>query len=267
MPASPRAAIYGGLVAFQWDELAEPLYSLPVSHYETQQRTSGSAAWGPLTTVAAMLPGGAVGATGMEDHNDVQGTSIVDLGIRAGETREYRVRAVNAAGVPGPWSFPVTGSTSEGGRPSVPTGVTAAPDGDKAIDVSWAAPLDEGGSSITRYEVEWSADGQGSWRRVGYTADGAMLTLKHSGLSEAMTRYYRVRARNGAGDGPWSLPPHPSATTLANVPGIPRNFRADDGGPDAVNLTWAAPSDNGGSAIVRYEIDWSANGVDWSKTS
>ncbi len=262
VPANPRTEIAWGFVAFQWDGMAEGLYYLPVSHYETQQRASGSAAWGPLTTVSAVIPGGATGATSAADHNDVQGTSIVDLGIGAGETREYRVRAVNVAGVPGPWSFPVGGSTSEGGKPTAPRAVTAAPDGATAIDVSWTAPLDGGGSAITRYEVQWSEDGQGNWRRVGYTADGATLTLKHSGLSQTTERYYRVRARNSAGDGPWSQRPHPSATTLANVPGIPRNFRAVADGARAINLTWAAPSDDGGSDIIRYDLEWSANGND-----
>ena len=71
------------------------------------------------------------------------------------------------------------------------------------------------------------------------------------------TRYYRVAARNGVTLGDWSDPPV-SATTLAGVPGQPSlTARATDA--NTIDLTWTVPADNG-SAIIRYELEWSADG-------
>ena len=273
MPANPRTAIYGGLVAFQWDGMAEGLYSLPVSHYETQQRAGGAvgsggpAGWGALATVDDAYAGGsgAVGSASATDHNDVQGTFIVDLGIGPGQTRQYRVRAVNAAGVAGPWSFPVVGRTSGAEvTPGVPTGVSASAAGGNSIIVSWQAPEDNGGLPVTGYQVRRSASGAGGWSTVATIADGATMNATDTGIEPGGTRHYQVRARNNAGWGSWSA--SVSATTLATVPGVPRNFRAIADDANAIELTWAAPSDIGGSAITHYELEWSANGADGWQT-
>ena len=136
--------------------------------------------------------------------------------------------------------------------------MSAVPDGDSAIDVSWQAPADDGGSPITRYDVQWSADGEGGWRGAGQTPDGNTLTFKHTGLSFATTRYYRVAARNARGLSIWSEPPYYSATTLASVPGRP-DLTASATDANTIKLTWSEPADRG-SAIVRYEIDWSVDG-------
>ena len=256
LPGNPRTEIYGGLVAFQWSGMSGGLYGLPVSHYETQWQSDEDAPWGPL--VAMESSGGATGASGGAAANVVQGTGIIDLGIAPGETRQYRVRAVNMAGVPGPWSFPVVGTTSEGGKPSAPRDVSAQAQGGNAIEVSWRAPQDDGGMDISRYDVEWSANGTNGWRSAGSTTDGTTFALTHEGLAPGTTRHYRVAARNGAGQGAWSETV--SATTDANAPGIPQ-LTARAAGSAAIELTWTEPA-NGGSAIIRYEIEWSANGVD-----
>ena len=136
--------------------------------------------------------------------------------------------------------------------------VSAAPDGDSAIDVSWDAPLDDGGAAITRYEVQWSPFGtDGSWRGAGNTSDGATLTFKNTGMTFGTTRYYRVAARNSQGLGAWSDPPV-SATTLSGVPGQP-NLTARATDANTIELTWTVPADNG-DPITGYEIEWSDDG-------
>ena len=147
-------------------------------------------------------------------------TSWSHTGLTGGARRYYRLRATNSEG-DSDWSDVIDASTNAAGQPGPPTGVSAVPDGDSAIDVSWQAPADDGGSPITRYEVQWSADGEGGWRGAGVTPDGDTLTFKHTGLSFSTTRYYRVAARNARGLSIWSEPPYYSATTLASVPGRP----------------------------------------------
>ncbi len=189
-------------------------------------------------------------------------------GLTEGATRHYRLRATNMCGNPtpasechSPWSEPVSGKTWDPGQAGPPIGLSAAPDGDSAIDISWSAPLDDGGSPIAHYEVQWSPDGTGNWRSAGRTPDAEIRTFKQGGMTFGTTRYYRVAARNGVALGQWSDPPV-SATTLAGVPGMP-NLTARAADANTIALTWTVPADNG-SPIVLFQLEWSADGSDGS---
>ena len=156
------------------------------------------------------------------------------------------------------WSDVVDVTTRAPGISSSPMNVRAAADGDAAIDVSWEAPEDDGGTPITRYEVQWSPDGVSGWNNAGSTADGMTLTFKNTGMTFGTTRHYRVAARNSRGLSAWSNPPYAMATTLSGVPGQPSlTVRATDA--NTIALTWTEPADNG-DPITGYEIEWSADG-------
>ena len=185
-------------------------------------------------------------------------------GLTGGTRKYFRMLATNGRG-DSLWSDVVNTTTRAPGISSAPTNVSAAADGDSAIDVSWEAPLDDGGAAITRYEVRWSADGSTGWRTAGSTPDGTTLTYKDTGMTFGTTRYYRVAARNNQGVSAWSDPPYASATTLAGVPGQPGlTVRATDA--NTIALTWTVPAANG-SAIIRYELEWSPDGSanTWSR--
>ena len=49
------------------------------------------------------------------------------------------------------------------GTSLAPTGLTATAVGPNRIDLSWTAPTDDGGSAITGYRIESSADGSTGW--------------------------------------------------------------------------------------------------------
>ena len=186
-------------------------------------------------------------------------------GLTGGTRKYFRMLATNMCDGSDPaiecdslWSDVVEVTTRAPGISSAPTGVSAVPDGDAAIDVSWSAPADDGGTPITRYEVQWSADGMGGWNSAGSTPDGTTLTLKNTGMTFGTTRYYRVAARNSRGLSAWSDPPYASATTLSGVPGQPSlTVSATDA--HTIALTWTAPADNG-DPITGYAIEWSADG-------
>ena len=186
-------------------------------------------------------------------------------GLTGGTRKYFRMLATNMCDGNDPavecdslWSDVVDVTTRAPGISSAPRDVSAVPDGDSAIDVSWSAPADDGGTPITRYEVQWSADGVGGWNNAGSTPDGATLTLKNTGMTFGTTRYYRVAARNSRGLSAWSDPPYASATTLAGVPGQP-NLTVQATDANTIALTWTAPADNG-DPITGYEIEWSADG-------
>ena len=135
--------------------------------------------------------------------NDVQGTEDVDTDVDPGDTFQYRVRAVNEAGVEGPWSSPMEGTvpvpeTATAGAPDKPI-LNAAPNTGKRreeILVSWTKPI-ENGSPIVSYTLEVSDTGrEGSWSDSGATLGASATSWVETGLTGGTTRYYRLRATN-----------------------------------------------------------------------
>ena len=203
---------------------------------------------------------------------DGNATSWLHTGLTGGTRKFYRLLATNLCDSEdltvechSLWSDTVSATTDPPGQSGPPTNVQASPDGDSVIDVTWEAPEDDGGTPITRYEVQWSADGTGGWQNAGVTSDGDTLTFKNTGMTFGTTRYYRVASRNSRGLSEWSAPPYASATTLAGVPGQP-NLSAVAADANTIDLTWTVPADSG-SPIIRYELEWSPDGSTGSWTS
>ena len=82
--------------------------------------------------------------------------------------------------------------------PGAPTGLTATADGQTRIDLSWTAPSDDGGATITGYKVEVSTNGS-SWSNLVANTRSTSASYTHSGLAAGSTRQYRVSAINSAG--------------------------------------------------------------------
>ena len=104
------------------------------------------------------------------------------------------------------WST-IKSATTDPGAPDRPV-LTATPDGQNAVDLSWTVPMDNG-SAIVRYEVQVWNTATSMWDYVRNDLPSTRTTYKHSGLT-AGTRYvYRVRAVNRAADnnglGKWSV--------------------------------------------------------------
>ena len=140
--------------------------------------------------------------------------------------------------------------------PAAPA-LSAAAEGRTAIRLEWSAPAD-GGSPILRYELEVSVDAAGGWTPSDATLGPAAVSWTDDDLAAGTTRYYRLRAVNGVGDGAWSAVVRES-TDAAAVPSAPA-LSAEAEGRTAIRLEWSAPAD-GGSAILRYEIEVSDDGA------
>ena len=149
--------------------------------------------------------------------------------------------------------------------PGVPTGLSAAADGQTEIDLSWTAPSDDGGATITGYRIEVSTDGS-SWSDLVADTGSTATTYSHTGLTAGSTRHYRVSAINSAGTGTASNVANaatgsPRATT---APGAPTGLSAAANGQTQIDLSWTAPSDDGGVSITGYKIEVSTDGSSWS---
>ena len=221
-------------ILLSWVQPAD--YGSPITEYTLQVADGRNGPW------ANVNPQPGVNAVGS------------DYGGLQPNTRKYfRIRASNEFGG-SLWSPVAEARTVAAGVPGPPRNAGAAPFGDNAISVFWTAPADDGHAAVTQYEVQWSADGVSGWSRAGSTTT---TSLNHTGLGVGDTRHYRVRARNAQGWGPWSLPPHATATTpgaelLEDYP----SMWAEPSGQSAVVIAWLPPFDREGRDITRYELQW-----------
>src|SRR5207302_497249 len=119
------------------------------------------------------------------------------------------------------------------------------------------------GSAITGYKIERSADGGSTWTTIVSNTGSTTTTYSDTGLTHGTTYTYRVSAINSVGTG--SPSSTASATTLAVAPSSPTGLSATAVSSSQINLSWTAPSDNGGSAITGYKIERSTDGgTTWS---
>ena len=220
--------------------------------------TGGSAITGYKIEVS---PDGTSGWTDQVADTSSTATTYAHTGLTPGDTRHYRVSAINTQGTGTPSN--VDSATTDATVPGAPTGLTATASGTTAIDLSWSAPASSGGSAITGYKIESSSDGGSSWSDQVADTSSTATTYAHTGLTPGTTRHFRVSAINVNGTG---LPSNvDSATTDATAPGAPTGLTATASGTTAIDLSWSAPASTGGSAITGYRIESSSDGgSSWS---
>ena len=152
--------------------------------------------------------------------------------------------------------------TDDDNPPGAPTGLTATASGTSTINLSWTAPADDGGASISGYKIEVSPNGSSGWSNREANTGSTSTSYSHTGLDAGTTRHYRVSAINSVGTGAASNVD--DATTdddAATVPGTPTGLTATASGTSTINLTWNAPSSDGGASISGYRIEISPNGT------
>ena len=216
--------------------------------------TGGSAITGYKIEVS---PNGTSGWTDQVANTNSTATTYAHTGLAAGDTRHYRVSAINTNGAG--TASNVDSATTGTSVPGAPTGLTATASGATQIDLSWSAPASTGGSAITGYKIEVSPNGTSGWTDQVANTNSTATTYAHTGLGGGTTRHYRVSAINANGAGTASNVD--SATTGATAPGAPTGLTATASGTTAIDLSWSAPGSTGGSAITGYKIEVSPNGT------
>jgi hypothetical protein len=124
-----------------------------------------------------------------------------------------------------------------------------ATSGNQSSTVSFAAPLANGGSSITSYTV--TATDTTNAANGGQTATGSTSPLTVAGLTNGDTYTFTVHATNGAGSGPESSASAP--TVPATVPAAPTAVAATPGNGSA-SISFMPPSSDGGATITSYTV-------------
>ena len=161
--------------------------------------TSDALTLDPGTTYAVVVSPGTAGtdiklrATTSNDEDDESedGWSIEDaFDIESGSSW-----AADTAG--GSLKIRIRG-TLKVGPPAKPTGLSANAMGRDRINLSWTAPSMDGGSAITGYRIESSADGA-TWTDLVADTGSTTTAYSHTGLPAGATRHYRVSAINVEG--------------------------------------------------------------------
>ncbi|MYA08513.1 MAG: hypothetical protein F4060_00005, partial [Holophagales bacterium] len=128
-----------------------------------------------------------------------------------------------------------------------------------SVRLTWTAPS----GSPTGYRYEWKASTTASWTGAsGMDAGGSATGADVDSLDQHTPYDFRVRAMSSAGNGVWS-----NVRTVAGRPQSPGNFAATASTTEAaIELSWAAPTSNGGKELTGYEVQWrpDANG-DWNQ--
>ncbi|MBD2700809.1 fibronectin type III domain-containing protein [Spirosoma sp. BT702] len=230
-PAAPARlaaqAVSSSQINLQWAD---------VSNNETGfQIERASSATAPFTKIADV----GANATSYEDKN-----------LSASTQYCYRVRAVNGAGNSG--YTDIQCATTQAPPLGAPQNLVAAAASTTQINLSWT-----GVANITGYQLERSTDGN-NWAKIADPANNA-TSYEDKNLAPNSRYYYRLRAVNGGGPGPYSNVA--DATTPDTPPAAPARLTATAVTFSQINLQWADLSNN----ESRFEIERSTDGTSFTK--
>ena len=171
------------------------------------------------------------------------------LGLSNGNAYIVRVRAKNSQGQ-GPWL--ASESTMPLGVPTAPTQLSLS-SGDRELELSWAAPADDGGSKVREYGIQYSDNAGATWRPWNGIINGQSLQETITGLDNGTMYQVQVRASNSQGDGPWSVRGEGQPATTPAAPAPPALT------PDnrELRVHWDAPDNDGGAPITGYHVQYS----------
>ncbi len=184
-------------------------------------------------------------------------TTYSHTGLQSDKYYVYHIAAINSVGT-SEWSAEAIGHTEQPQNivPNPPTGLNVKAVSPTKINLFWNAPSNNGGPLVSGYKIEEKA-GTGSYSIVIANTGNTNTSYSKTGLTTGTTYTYRVSAINSVGTSPTSNEDSdtPTASSVATVPTPPSNLTTTKISQTQINLTWVAPSDNGGEIVSGYKIE------------
>uniref|UniRef100_A0A674JW94 Fibronectin type-III domain-containing protein n=1 Tax=Terrapene triunguis TaxID=2587831 RepID=A0A674JW94_9SAUR len=119
--------------------------------------------------------------------------------------------------------------------------------------LTWENPVDNGGSEITNYIVEYRQPNQKGWSIL---SSDVTKRLVKANLIENHEYFFRVCAENKVGPGPVIETKTPIlAINPVDRPGPPENLHIAETGKTFVYLKWRRPDYDGGSPNLSYHVE------------
>ena len=214
----------------------------PITGYRIDYRIAPSATYATLVTL-----------------NNV--TTYTHTNLTTGSTYIYRVYAINAMGTGSPSPEVVATPTSSSAppkniAPNPPQNLVASIYSSTQVNLSWGAPSSNGGPPVTGYKIDYMLD-SGVFTNLVSNSGSTLTTYSHTGLQTGHTYTYRVFAINSIGIGNASNTASAIPAQVITVPGSPI-LSATPLSSTSINLSWTPPSNNGGSAISGYKIEFAS---------
>lgn len=132
--------------------------------------------------------------------------------------------------------------------------------GNGQVQLSWTAPVYDGGLSVTDYTIQYSSNSGSSWQTFTDAASSA-TSATVTGLTNGTGYLFRVASVNAVGAG--SFAATSSSITPNAVPLPPTNIVATRG-RGVVTVSWTTPVSTAGVRITDYRVQQSTNGgISW----
>ncbi|CAJ2377192.1 MAG: hypothetical protein IBGAMO2_50011 [Arenicellales bacterium IbO2] len=169
-------------------------------------------------------------------------------GLQNGATYEVQVAAENLAGI-GDYAAAARGVPRT--VPGAPQSVAASPENSQ-LQISWAAPNEDGGGQVSGYKLRWKLAAATTFAAedaAEVSADIFAHTI--SGLQNGELYRVEIAAKNAAGFGATAA----AAGVPRTVPDAPQNLAVN---PDneQLKVSWDAPANDGGDEVSIYLLRW-----------
>ncbi len=136
--------------------------------------------------------------------------------------------------------------------PLAPTNLSATAVSSSQINLSWTAPVNSTSSQVNGYKIEIRPFCTGSFVILVANTTTTVTTYSSTGLADGICYEYKVSAINPVGIG---TPSNTAFVTTWSVPSAPASLTANAISSSQINLTWAAPSNTGGTPVNGYKIE------------
>ena len=190
----------------------------------------------------------------------ITSSSFLDTSAPVG-TRNYYVQAFPSSGstsfLKSDWSAGDSGTRLAAPvKLSTPTGVSASDNRTDGINITWNAV-----SGASYYGIWWGGapayDSTPDFQNIFGTS------YLDSGAPVGSRNYYVQAFASGNPTGTksdWGGPDSGTRVSATTVPGSPNNVSASGITSSGATITWSAPSTDGGSSIIRYELNRDGGG-------